>query len=121
MVNNRVQFNSIDLGDQAWASFGYSGNTTSKILPRAKGVSIYDTNENGGGLINITINAWVIKTTRKVLEQYFYNLEGNLGREKANLVIDGWTLSNCVIESYNMNNSESQNYSKFTVSLIKSV
>ena len=121
MVPNRITFNGVDLGDQAWANMGYEGNVTSKVLPRAKGVTVYDTNENGGGIIHITIQAWVIEDTRKALEQYFYNLEGNLGRQKADLIIDGWTISDCSVESYNMDNSGNESYSNLTISILKSV
>lgn len=121
MANNqRIKFNDVYLGDHAWASFAYEGNVSMRIIPRAKGVVIRDTKENGGGLIRISIYAWVIKTTRKALEQYFYNLQGNLGQAKAAIDIDGWELANCAIESYEMSNSENQSYSNFTVTVIKS-
>lgn len=117
----RITFNSVYLGDHAWASFSYEGNVNTRIIPRARGAVLRDTNEMGGGIMRITIHAFVVKTTRKSLEQYFYNLEGNLGREKATLDIDGWEITDAAIESYEMSNTENQNFSKFTVSIVKPV
>lgn len=118
----RITFNGIYLGDHAWASFSYNGNVNTRIIPRAKGAVLYDTKEMGGGIINITIHAWVTKNTRRGLEKFFYDLQGNLGRAKATLDIEGaLTLTDAAIENYEMSNTDSNNFSKFTVTIIKPV
>jgi len=117
----RITFNSVYLGDHAYASFSYQGNVVTRIIPRARGARLYDTNEMGGGLITISISAWVVRDTRKELEQYFYNLQGNLGRTKATLDIDGWEIENAAIENYEMTNSENHSHSMFTVTITKPI
>ena len=118
----RITFNSIYLGDHAWVSVSYNGNVSTRVIPRAKGAVIYDTKEMGGGILTITVHAWVIKDTRKELEKFFYDLEGNLGRAKATLDIEGYlTVTDAAIDSYEMSNTENQNHSKFTVTIIKPV
>jgi len=117
----RITFNGVYLGDHAYASFSYQGNVTTKIIPRARGARLYDTNEMGGGIVTVTIHAWVVKDTRKELEQYFYNLQGNLGRAKATIDIEGWEIEDAAIESFEMSNTENQNHSMFTVSIVKPI
>ena len=121
MSFQRVTFNGVNLGDHAYVSPSYQGNVVQRIIPRASGARIYDTKQMGGGIITLTVHAFVIKTTRKSLEQYFYNLQGNLGAAKASLVIEDWTLEDCSIESYSMENEGNENFSKFTLTLTKSV
>lgn len=118
----RITFNGIYLGDHAWATVGYNGNVSTRIVPRAKGAIMYDTKEMGGGIITITVNAWVVKDTRRGLEKYFYDLQGNLGRAKATLDIEGaLTIADAAIESYEMSNTEANKFSKFTVTITKPV
>jgi len=120
-VYQRITFNSVYLGDHAYASFEYQGNVNTRIIPRAAGARMYDTNEMGGGIMTITLHAWVIKDTRKELEQYFYNLQGNLGREKAIIDIDSWEIADAAIEQYSMENTGNESHSRFTVTLTKPV
>jgi len=118
----RITFNGIYLGDHAWASFAYNGNVSKRIVPRARGAIMYDTKEMGGGVVTITVTAWVVKDTRKQLEKFFYDLQGDLGRAKATLDIETHlTLTDAAIESYEMSNSEPKNFSKFTVIITKPV
>ena len=117
----RITFNGIYLGDHAYVSFSYSGNVNTRIIPRARGAILLDTKENGGGIIRITANAWVVKNTRKELEKYFYDLQGNLGRAKATLDIEGYLIiTDAAIESYDMD-SDNKNNCKFTVTIVKPV
>ena len=122
MGYERIKFNSVYLGDHAWAVINYEGNVTTRIVPRASGVKLRDTNENGGGVYKITIRAWIIKSTRKAVEQYLYNLRSSIGADtKHTIDIEGWSLTNCAVEGFTMENMENTNNTNLTLSLVKSV
>ena len=60
-----ITYNSIRIGDLAWLEMSYQGNPSVRIIPKALGVRIRSTIENGGGVNTVIVRAWVIKNSRK--------------------------------------------------------
>jgi len=117
---SRVSFNGVTIGDYAWAVVGFSGNTSVRVIPRAKGVRIYSTEEMGGGYRTITVSAYVIKQSRKDLEEYFRTLPDLLGHEAATLVVEGVSYTNCVMTGINPE-STYEKWNTFTVEFLQSI
>ncbi len=120
MALDRVKFNNVAIGDYAWAEISYQGNVVTRIIPRALGVRIYSTSEMGGGQRRITVHAYVIKATRKDLEEYFRTLPASLGYAAATLTVDGVSYTNCYMESITPP-SGVERWATFTVNFIQSV
>lgn len=115
-----VIYNSVRIGDMAWIEATYQGNVTSKIIPRALGVSIRSTTENGGGVYSIVVRAWIIKNSRKEFEDYIKSLRTSLGNGPSTLTSDSSSYTNCYITRI----APDSGYTKFgffTVELIQSV
>ena len=119
-AKGNITFNSVRIGDLAWIEMSYQGNTSIKIIPRALGVSIRSTTENGGGINTLNVRAWVIKNSRKEFEDYIKGLSAALGTASASLVSDGTTYSNCYLNRISVDGG----YNKFgflSVEFIQSV
>lgn len=115
-----VTYNSVRIGDMAWIEMSYQGNPSVKVIPRAVGVRIRSTTENGGGINTISVRAWVIKDSRKEFEDYIKGLNAALGNGPSTLSADGTSYSNCYLNKI----SADPGYTKFgffTVELIQSV
>jgi len=100
-----VKWKGVKIGDHAFVSYKYTGNTNIRIIPRATGVKIWDTTELGGGYWVINVNAIIAKTSRKTLEEYFKNLHSIMDlTTKGNLTITigdaSYTLTDCYLESF---------------------
>jgi hypothetical protein len=96
-AKGNITFNSIRIGDMAWIEIAYQGNPSVRIIPRAAGVRIRSTVENGGGAYTIIVRAWVIKDTRKEFEDYIKGLKVSLGAGPSTLSADGTSYSNCYL------------------------
>lgn len=119
-AKGNITFNSVRIGDLAWIEMSYQGNTSIKVIPRALGVSIRSTTENGGGVNTINIRAWVIKESRKEFEDYIKGLQASLGNGPSTLSADGTTYSNCYLTKI----AADAGYTKFgffSVEVIQSV
>lgn len=110
-----------ELGYHEWAAFDYSGNTQTRVIPQATGVKIWDTDTLGGGEITITVNVFVQKDSRLLLEQHIYTLIGNIKGQTGTLTIDtSWELTNCTMESLSMS-QDCNKHAYFTIVFKKSV
>ncbi len=118
----RVTWKSVSLGDHAFVSFSYEGNTDVRIIPRAKGVLIHSTEEMGGGKLTITVKGIKAEENRHALEQYFGQLDTSLDfNDKGDLVIDGtFTLTDCYLESFDQDESDLK-ANTFSATFIKSL
>ncbi len=118
----RVTWKGITLGDHAYVTTSYSGNTEVRVIPRAKGVLIHSTAEMGGGVLNISIKGVKVADSRLALESYFLNLDSTLSLNTGgSLVIDGTlTLTNCYLESVDQDESDLKS-NTFTFKFIKSL
>jgi len=115
-----VTFNNVRIGDLAWIETSYSGNISMKIIPRALGVRLRSTVENGGGYITITVRSWVIKTSRKSFEDYVNGLQSSLGSGPSSLVSDGTTYSNCYLNKISMEPGNAK-FGFFNIELVQSI
>lgn len=119
-MSNRITFNSIEIGDHAWAQIDFEGNVLKRNIPRAIGNVVYPTETMGGGLRTITVHAWVIKETRAALETYMRDLPTNLGHALATLSIDGVDYTNCALESISTD-GDNFSWAIFTCVFVQSI
>jgi hypothetical protein len=113
-------FNGIAIGDHAWASFSTENEVEIHQIPRADGAII---RRRGGGVKNITVNAWIKKTDdledRSDIEQYFDQLGGAFGSNLADLIVNGITYSDCIFKNISQDSIHNK-WATFTVSFVKS-
>jgi len=106
-----VKWKGVQIGDHAFISFKYSGNIDTRIIPRAKGVKIWDTVELGGGFWIINVNAVVAKSSRSPLESYFKDLDSTLNlNTKGDLVVTidavSYTITDCFLENFDQEEAD---------------
>jgi len=121
----RVTWKSIALCDYAYVQFDYTANNSVRVIPRAKGVKIRSTEDMGGGILNITVNALLAKDSRTALETYVAGLDALLtNNAEGSLVISDTngsvTLTNCYLESY-AQSGEDLKINQVTFKFIKSL
>ena len=124
-ATKRVKWKSVDIGDYAYVTFEYQGNNEVRIIADAKGAKIRGTNELGGGVLNITVNAIVAKTSRFALENYFNTMDttfsltvpGTLTISDENGTL---TLTNCYLQGFTQS-SEDQKINTFNLNFVKSL
>ena len=124
-ATNRVKFKNVSIGDHAYVSFAYTSNNDIRIIPRAKGVKIWSTNELGGGYLSITVTALVAKDSRISLEDYFNDMDSTFGLTTSGTleIIDGVTtisLSDCFLESFDQESNDAK-ANTFTMKFVKSL
>lgn len=115
-----VTFNSTRIGDLAWIEISYQGNSSVKIIPRAIGVRIRSTTENGGGQNSIIVRAWIIKNSRKDFEDYIKGLRVSLGNGPATLNSDGTDYTNCYLNNISVDSGYTK-FGFFTIEFIQSI
>ena len=125
MSYQRIEFKETggtyySIGDHAWAEVSYQGSPFIRTIPRASGVKIYSTDEMGGGYTRIAVHAWVKKTTRKLLEQYFLNLPINIGKKTGTLKISGTEYSGCSMSNITADSSYHK-WAFFSVEFVRSI
>jgi len=116
----KVKFNNVRIGDLAWIEVTYSGNVSMKIIPRALGVRLRSTIENGGGYNSIMVRAWVVKNSRKEFEDYVTSLQSSLGSSSYTLTSDGTSYSNCYINRISMEPGYTK-FGFFNVEIVQSI
>ena len=122
----RIKWKSVALGDHAYLKVSYEGNTDIRIIPRAKGVKIWSTAELGGGFLKILVHAFIVKSSRYLLEKYFLDLDTllELGTKGSLTIIaedsSTITLTNCYLESVSQEDSDYK-HAAFTLNFIKSL
>lgn len=125
-ARKRVKWKGVELGDYAFVTFSYQGNNEVRVIPEAKGVKIRGTNELGGGVLRINVNALVAKDNRFELEDYFNDLDSNLSLTvKGDLTIEDenggpLTLSDCYLDSFSQG-GEDFRVTTFNMQFIKSL
>ena len=108
------------LGYYEYVTFGYKGNVHTKVVPRAKGVKVWDTETLGGGEISVTVRVFITATSRLDLESKIYNLISNIGGKTGDLKIENsLILSDCSMEDLNMDSSELKD-NFYTLTFVKS-
>ena len=121
-----VKWKGTQIGDHAFIVFSYSSNNDVRIIPRAKGVKIWSTNELGGGHLVISVNAVVAKDNRYTLESYFRTLDTTFSLTvKGDLTVldrysNAYTLSDCYLQSFSQGN-EDLKVCTFNMEFIKSL
>jgi len=115
MLNNAT-FNGINLGDHAEVSIDTGNEVEIHKIPRADGAII---RRRGGGLKNLTVTGWIVKSTRAEIEQFFDQLAASLGSGLASLIINGETYTNCLLVSISPDTGHNR-FADFTLSFIKS-
>lgn len=115
-----VTYNSVRIGDMAWIEMSYQGNPSVKVIPRAVGVRIRSTTENGGGINTISVRAWVIKDSRKEFEDYIKGLNAALGNGPSTLTSDGSSYTNCYLSKITADPGYTK-FGFFSIEFIQSV
>ncbi len=121
-----IKWKGVQLGDHAYLSTTYTDNTDSRIIPRAKGVKIWSTEELGGGFYTIIVNAVLARDNRYSLESYFNALDTNLSlTAKGDLTVidrysNTYTLTDCFLQSFSQEDSDLK-VNRFTLRFIKSL
>lgn len=119
-AKGNVTYNSVRIGDMAWIEVAYQGNTSVTIIPRAAGVRIRSTTENGGGIYTINVRAWIIRDSRKAFEDYIKGLRASLGNGPSTLNSDGTDYTNCYLSKITADGGYTK-FGFFTVEMIQSV
>lgn len=109
-------FNGVQLGDHAWVEIDTTNEVEIHKIPRADGVII---RPKGGGVKTLLVHAWMVKTQRTDIEQYFNTLAANLTSAVANLIVNGVTYSNCIMRSVSPDSVHNK-WATFTIVFIKS-
>ena len=121
-----VKWKGVEMGDHACVTYDYSGNTDTRIIPRGKGVRIWSTKELGGGLLTITIDGIVARTSRIDLEEYFQDLDSVFElNEVGDLVItdenaNTYTIPNCYLQNLSQETRDLK-INKFSAKFITSL
>jgi len=111
-----ITFNGVGIGDHGWISINTANEVEVHKIPRADGAII---RRRGGGLKTITVHAWIKKDTRAEIETYFNQLPGILTSAVADLVVNGVTYSDCILQSVSPD-SNHNDFNRFTITFIKS-
>ena len=116
-----VDSTEYELGVTEWVNVDYSGNVHTRIIPRAKGIKIWNTSELGGGALTVTVDTFIVKNSRLEVEQYIVNLINNLANKKGDLVIeDVFTISDCYISDIKSSKTSSR-WNHITITFVKSL
>lgn len=108
-------FKGIDIGDHCNLTIRYMRDIEQKKIPRADGVILRN---NGGGVQELTVTGWVIKSTRQDVEDYCANLATSFGNSAGTLVINDTTYTNCFF--LNIDPSlDDQRWNYFTISFMR--
>ena len=108
------------LGYYEYVTFAYEGNTQVKVVPRAKGVKIWDTETLGGGEITISVRVFITATSRLDLEKKINNLITNIGGKTGDLKIENdLILTDCSMKSLSMDDTSMKDI-YFTIIFVKS-
>ena len=124
-AEKRIAWKSVYLGDYAYAVFDYSANNEIRVIPRAKGVKVRDTETLGGGYFSITVVALIAKDNRTSIESTIAALDSSLDlTASGDLVISdangSVTLSDCYLESFNQSQEDAR-VNTITFKFIKSL
>lgn len=113
-------FNGIAIGNHAWVSINTQNEVEVHKIPRADGAII---RRRGGGVKTFTVTAWIIKTdtleTRSDIEEFFDQLAGAFGSGLADLIVNGVTYPNCILQNISQDTVHNR-WSQFTVTFIQS-
>jgi hypothetical protein len=124
-ATKRVLWKDVEIGDYAYVTFEYQGNNEVRIIADAKGAKIRGTNELGGGVLNIVVNALVAKDSRFALESYFNDMDTNFsltapGTLKISDENGTLTLTSCYLDGFTQS-SEDYTINSFTLKFVKSL
>ena len=108
-------FKGILIGDHCSAVINYNRDLEVKKIPRANGSIIRNT---GGGIQSIAVGAWVIKDTRKDVEEYCTNIAISFGNISGDLIINDVTYSDCFFTSITPGGDD-QHWNVFTLNFVR--
>lgn len=109
-------FNGITIGDHAWLEPTTSNIVEIHRIPRADGAII---RPKGGGVKTMRVHSWIVLADRVTLEQYMDGLAANFGSGIADLILNGETYSNCILQDITPDGRHNR-FSNFTITFIKS-
>ena len=113
---SNASFNGVALGDHAWVQIDTTNQVEIHIIPRADGSIV---RRKGGGVKNLIVHGWIVRNSRKKIQEFFDQIAVNLTSAVADLIVDDTTFSNCVMKSISQS-SEHNNWARFTILFIKS-
>jgi hypothetical protein len=124
-TTGRITFKGIPLADDGYLSTSLNSNNTTTVIPRAKGVKIRSTKQNGGGYLTINISGALCKNSRYDIEYYLANFAETFSvTEPGSLVItngsETFTLTDCYMETFSSDPTH-QRLTNFTATFIKSL
>lgn len=109
------------LGYYEYITFSYKGNTQVKVIPRARGVKIWDTDTLGGGEVNINVKVFITSSSRLDIETKMNDLINNLGGKTGDLTIEGsLTLTDCTFDNLTMDDTNLKDLF-YSINFIKSI
>ena len=122
-LSGRLKFNGVDIGHHGTVTVNYTGNVLSVIIPRARGVKIWSTNDLGGGTLDIKVSAIYGGDTVIAGESYCANLYATLQAYSSGtltITSEGSSISftDCYIQSISTS-SEKRNFT-IDISILKS-
>jgi len=109
-------FNGVQIGDLAWVQISTDLSVEIHRIPRADGAII---RRKGGGLKTLIVNAWMVRDNRFQVEQYFTDLASNLTSSMGDLIVNGKTYQNCLLDSISPS-GEHNRWATFSVTFIQS-
>jgi len=113
---SNVNFNGVNIGCHAWLEINTENEVEVHKIPRADGAII---RRKGGGLKTLKVHAWQVWNTRAEVEQYMNSLAGNLSSGIGDLIVNGVTYSNCILQDVS-SDANHNNFAQFTVTFLKS-
>lgn len=113
---SNVTFNGVSIGDHGWVEIATSNEVEVHKIPRADGAII---RRRGGGLKTLTVHAWKKFDNRFEVETYFNGLAGTLSSAVSDLIVNGVTYSNCLLQNVSADSTHN-NFARFSITFIKS-
>lgn len=113
---SNISFAGVGIGQHGWLKVNTANEVEVHKIPRADGSII---RRRGGGLKTLTVTAWIKTDNRFEIEEYFNDLAGNLTSAVADLIVNGETYSNCILQNVSPASTH-LNAMSFTVTFLKS-
>jgi len=123
IITGRLKFNGVDIGNHGVVNTSYSGNVQTVIIPRALGVKVWSTEDLGGGILTLKIDA--VYGARSIIdgEDYCANIHALLSAESSGtltITSEGSTVSLTNVYIQSIESSNEKTHFKLSISAIKS-
>ena len=113
---SNASFGGIGIGDHTWLEVRTANEVEVHKIPRADGSII---RRRGGGLKTLALHAWIKKSSRVEIETYFNQLAGTLTSAVADLIVNGVTYTDCILQSVSADPTHN-NFSRYSLIFLKS-